>query len=185
MAKGKFDMSEFLMPVEGVPESGTTLEIAVDDILDNPRNFYPRPDNAALAELMESIRANGLLEPPTVVPDTDGKYRLISGHSRMAALRLLAANRDEAVAKQFSTVLCRVLPAMTEEQELCAVIEANRGAAGAGGGTVDGNVYSPPQGGRGAAGAHPRPRSRGDAGQQDQARQPQRNQERNQSAGDS
>nr|DAK54130.1 MAG TPA: chromosome partitioning protein [Caudoviricetes sp.] len=126
MAKGKFDMSEFLTPVEGVPESGTTREIAVDDIVDNPRNFYPRPDNAALAELMESIRANGLLEPPTVVPDTDGKYRLISGHSRMAALRLLAANRDEAVAKQFSTVLCRVLPAMTEEQELCAVIEANR-----------------------------------------------------------
>lgn len=126
MSKGKFDMSEFLTPVEGVPESGTTREIAVDDIVDNPRNFYPRPDNAALAELMESIRANGLLEPPTVVPDTDGKYRLISGHSRMAALRLLAANRDEAVAKQFSTVLCRVLPAMTEEQELCAVIEANR-----------------------------------------------------------
>lgn len=126
MAKGKFDMSEFLTPVEGVPESGTTREIAVDDIVDNPRNFYPRPDNAALAELMESIRANGLIEPPTVVPDTDGKYRLISGHSRMAALRLLAANLDEAVAKQFPTVLCRVLPAMTEEQELCAVIEANR-----------------------------------------------------------
>ena len=126
MAKGKFDMSEFLTPVEGVPESDTTREIAVDDILDNPLNFYPRPDNGKLAELMESIRANGLLEPPTVVPDTDGKYRLISGHSRMAALRLLAANRDETVAKQFSAVLCRVLPAMTEEQELCAVIEANR-----------------------------------------------------------
>lgn len=126
MAKGKFDMSEFLTPIEGVPESDTTREIAVDDIVDNPRNFYPRPDNAALAELMESIRANGLLEPPTVVAAGEGKYRLISGHSRMAALRLLAANRDEAVAKQFSTVLCRVLPAMTEEQELCAVIEANR-----------------------------------------------------------
>lgn len=128
MAGKNFDITKFAatLPPEGVPESDTTREIAVDDILDNPRNFYPRPDNAALAELMESIRANGLLEPPTVVPDTDGKYRLISGHSRMAALRLLAANRDEAVAKQFSTVLCRVLPAMTEEQELCAVIEANR-----------------------------------------------------------
>ena len=128
MAGKNFDITKFAatLPPEGVPESGTTLEIAVDDIVDNPRNFYPRPDNAALAELMESIRANGLLEPPTVVPDTDGKYRLISGHSRMAALRLLAANRDEAVAKQFSTVLCRVLPAMTEEQEICAVIEANR-----------------------------------------------------------
>ena len=126
MAKGKFDMSEFLTPVESVPKSDTTREIAVDDIVDNPRNFYPRPDNAALAELMESIRANGLLEPPTVVAAGEGKYRLISGHSRMAAVRLLAANRDEAVAKQFSTVLCRVLPAMTDEQELCAVIEANR-----------------------------------------------------------
>ena len=126
MAKGKFDMSEFLTPVEGVPESDTTREIAVDDIVDNPRNFYPQPDNAALAELMESIRANGLLEPPTVVAAGEGKYRLISGHSRMAAVRLLASSRDEGEAKRFAAVLCRVLPAMTEEQELCAVIEANR-----------------------------------------------------------
>ena len=126
MAKGKFDLGAYLAPEASVPESGMTREIPVGDILDNPRNFYPRPDYKALAALMESIQANGLLEPPTIVPAEDGKYRLISGHSRMAALRLLAANRDEAVAKQFSTVLCRVLPAMTEEQELCAVIEANR-----------------------------------------------------------
>ena len=127
MAGKKFDITKFAATLpEAVPESGTAIELALGDILDNPRNFYPRPDNQALAALMESIQANGLLEPPTVVPDTDGKYRLISGHSRMAALRLLAANRDEAVAKQFSTVLCRVLPAMTEEQEVCAVIEANR-----------------------------------------------------------
>lgn len=125
----KFDITKFaeaLPDRTDLPDSGMTREIPVDDILDNPRNFYPRPDNNALGALMESIQANGLLEPPTVVPDTDGKYRLISGHSRMAALRLLAANRDETVAKQFSSVLCRVLPAMTEEQELCAVIEANR-----------------------------------------------------------
>lgn len=126
MAKGKFDLGAYLAPEASVPDSGMTREIPVDDILDNPRNFYPRPDNNALGALMESIQANGLLEPPTVVPAEDGKYRLISGHSRMAALRLLAANQDEAVAKQFSTVLCRVLPAMTEEQEVCAVIEANR-----------------------------------------------------------
>ena len=125
----KFDITKFaeaLPDRTDLPDSGMTREIPVGDILDNPRNFYPRPDNKALAALMESIQANGLLEPPTVVPAEDGKYRLISGHSRMAALRLLAANRDEAVAKQFSTVLCRVLPAMTEEQEVCAVIEANR-----------------------------------------------------------
>lgn len=125
----KFDITKFaeaLPDRADLPDSGMTREIPVGDILDNPRNFYPRPDNNALGALMESIQANGLLEPPTVVPAEDGKYRLISGHSRMAALRLLAANRDETVAKQFSTVLCRVLPAMTEEQEVCAVIEANR-----------------------------------------------------------
>lgn len=126
MAKGKFDMSEFLAPVEGVPESGTMREIAVDDILDNPLNFYPRPDNGKLAELMESIQANGMLEPLTVVPAEEGKYRLISGHSRMDAVRLLAAHKDTAVAERFQRVLCRVLPTMTTEQEECAVIEANR-----------------------------------------------------------
>lgn len=126
MAKGKFDMSEFLTPVEGVPESGTTREIAVDDILDNPLNFYPRPDNGELSKLMESIQANGLLEPPTVVPAENGKYRLISGHSRINAVRLLAAYKDTAVAERFQRVLCRVLPSMTTEQEECAVIEANR-----------------------------------------------------------
>lgn len=128
MAGKNFDITKFAatLPPEGVPESGTTLEITVDDIVDNPRNFYPRPDNAALAELMESIRANGLLEPPTVVAAGEGKYRLISGHSRMAAVRLLASSRDESEAKRFAAVLCRVLPDMTPEQEECAVIEANR-----------------------------------------------------------
>lgn len=125
MSKGKFDLGAFLAP-EAVSESDTMREIPVNDILDNPRNFYPRPDNAALAALMESIEANGLLEPPTVVPAEGGKYRLISGHSRMEALRLLAANQDAAVADRFARVPCRVLPAMTEAQEVCAVIEANR-----------------------------------------------------------
>ena len=80
----KFDITKFaeaLPDRADLPDSGMTREIPVGDILDNPRNFYPRPDNKALVALMESIQANGLLEPPTVVPAEDGKYRLISGHS--------------------------------------------------------------------------------------------------------
>ena len=123
----KFDLGAFLAPEgAGVSESDTMREIPVEDILDNPRNFYPRPDNEALAALMESIEANGLLEPPTVVPAEDGKYRLISGHSRMTALRLLAANKDAVIADRFALIPCRVLPPMTLAQEECAVIEANR-----------------------------------------------------------
>lgn len=126
MANGKFDMSEFLTPAEGVPESDTMREIAVDDILDNPLNFYPKPDKGKLGELMDSIRANGMLEPPTVVPAGNGKYRLISGHSRMEAVRALSIYLDRQIADRFQTVMCRVLPSMTPEQEECAVIEANR-----------------------------------------------------------
>ena len=126
MAKGKFDMSEFLTPVEGVPESDTMREIAVTDIFDNPLNFYPKPDKGKLGELMDSIRANGMLEPPTVVPAGNGKYRLISGHSRMEAVRALSIYLDRQIADRFQTVMCRVLPSMTPEQEECAVIEANR-----------------------------------------------------------
>lgn len=123
----KFDLGAFLAPEgAGVSESDTMREIPVENILDNPRNFYPRPDNAALAALMESIEANGLLEPPTVVPAEDGKYRLISGHSRMTALRLLAASKDAVIADRFARIPCRVLPPMTPAQEECAVIEANR-----------------------------------------------------------
>lgn len=126
MSKGKFDMSEFLAPVEGVSDSDTTREIAVTDIFDNPLNFYPKPDKGKLGELMDSIRANGMLEPPTVVPAGNGKYRLISGHSRMEAVRALSIYFDRQIADRFQTVMCRVLPSMTPEQEECAVIEANR-----------------------------------------------------------
>lgn len=124
MAGKNFDISrlaETITPVRS--ESDTMREIAIDKIRDNPRNFYPAPGPAALAALEDSIRANGLLEPPTVIAAEDGtSYRLISGHSRMAAIRALHAKAPE----QWETVPCRVLPTMSEEAEASAVIEANR-----------------------------------------------------------
>lgn len=124
MAGKNFDISKFAAGIKPVrSESDTMMEIPVDDIRDNPRNFYPTPDSQALRALMDSIRANGLLEPPTVVPAGDGTYRLISGHSRLAAIKAL---RETETPDQWATVLCRVLPPMSEGQEQAAVIEANR-----------------------------------------------------------
>lgn len=122
MEKRKFNVMDVLgEQLAGVAD--TMMEIPVNDIRDNPRNFYPTPDPQALRALMDSIRANGLLEPPTVVPAGDGTYRLISGHSRMAAIKAL---RETETPDQWPTVLCRVLPPMSEGQEQAAVIEANR-----------------------------------------------------------
>ena len=122
MEKRKFNVMDVLgEQLAGVAD--TMMEIPVDDIRDNPRNFYPTPDSQALRALMDSIRANGLLEPPTVVPAGDCTYRLISGHSRLAAIKAL---RETETPDQWATVLCRVLPPMSEGQEQAAVIEANR-----------------------------------------------------------
>lgn len=119
-----FDISKFAATIQPVSDSDTVLELPVTDIRDNPRNFYPAPAAEELQNLMSSIEANGLLEPPTVVPAEDGTYRLISGHSRMLAVRTLRAEYPED--SRWKTVLCRVLPPMSESAEVTAVIEANR-----------------------------------------------------------
>ena len=125
MEKRKFNVMDVLgEQLAGVAD--TMMEIPVDDIRDNPRNFYPTPDPQALRALADSIRANGLLEPPTVVPAGDGTYRLISGHSRLAAIRSMWEDGTEEDWARFSKILCRVLPPMSEGQEQAAVIEANR-----------------------------------------------------------
>ena len=126
MAGKNFDISKFAATIKPVSESDTMMEIPVDDIRDNPRNFYPTPDSQALRALADSIRANGLLEPPTVVPAGDGTYRLISGHSRLAAIRNMWQYGTKEDWTRFSKILCRVLPPMSEGQEQAAVIEANR-----------------------------------------------------------
>lgn len=125
MEKRKFNVMDVLgEQLAGVAD--TMMEIPVDDIRDNPRNFYPTPDPQTLRALADSIRANGLLEPPTVVPAGDGTYRLISGHSRLAAIRSMWEDGTEEDRTRFSKILCRVLPSMSEGQEQAAVIEANR-----------------------------------------------------------
>lgn len=126
MAGKNFDISKFAATLKPVSESDTMMEIPIDDIRDNPRNFYPTPDPEMLRALADSIRANGLLEPPTVVPAGDGTYRLISGHSRLAAIRSMWEDGTEEDWTRFSKILCRVLPPMSEGQEQAAVIEANR-----------------------------------------------------------
>lgn len=127
-ASKKFDLGELGKALAGpVSESDTMQEIRLNDIWANKRNIYPEPDAAAMSELVSSIEANGLIEPPTVVPVGDGAhYRLISGHSRIAAIRKLLANDPACGDSKWNTVLCRVLPPMSEEQEMTAVIEANR-----------------------------------------------------------
>lgn len=108
MPRNKVDVAAILGgQLAKVSDSDTPVRlIPLAQIHSNPRNFYPGVEN--LEDLEESIQANGLLEPLTVVPDEGGGYRLISGHNRFAALRRIHS------AKYEDGVPCLVLPAMDE-----------------------------------------------------------------------
>jgi len=55
-----------------------------------PNRFQPRRDfePAALQELADSIRAQGLVQPIVVAPDTDGGFTIVAGERRWRAAQL-------------------------------------------------------------------------------------------------
>ena len=66
------------------PKEGDLLELAVDEIQNNP--FQPRRDfhEAEIASLAESLKAHGILQP-ILVRRVKDKYQLISGERRLRA----------------------------------------------------------------------------------------------------
>lgn len=89
-----FDVSSiFAQQVQAVSKSDTGRElhtVDIDDLVSNEANFYA-VDEDKLEDLKNSIALSGIMDPPTVTPAEDGKYRLISGHRRTAAVRALVA----------------------------------------------------------------------------------------------
>ncbi len=69
----------------------------------NPRNVF---DDAKMADLVESIRKVGLLQPPVIRP-VDGGYETMAGVRRLKALKQIFEGRG--------TILCRVFDATDEE----------------------------------------------------------------------
>lgn len=89
--------------------NATHLKIPLSQIREtgNVRKDY---DANGIAELAESIRNNGLLNPLTVRlsgedPDGSKVYELIAGHRRLRAYQLLCENGDD-----FSMVECCIRP---------------------------------------------------------------------------
>lgn len=64
---------------------GPTTEVAIDLITPNPRQPRTHFEESALAELAESIRLHGVLQPLIVRPLAQGRYELIAGERRWRA----------------------------------------------------------------------------------------------------
>ncbi len=84
-----------------LPKKGGVEEIAVSKIRPNP--YQPRKhfDQESLAELAESIKAHGLLQPIVVKEDLDG-YILIAGERRLRASKLAKNKTIKAIVVSVS-----------------------------------------------------------------------------------
>lgn len=88
-----FDITSVLGDIARIQEEEKRkqLEYIELHLIDsNPRNYYSMD---GIEELAANIQLLGLMEP-LIVKDTGGRYMLISGHRRRAALRMLAEAGD-------------------------------------------------------------------------------------------
>ena len=79
-----------------------TEEIRIDKIHPFKNHPFKVLDDEKMDDLVESIRANGILTPVLVRPDGDGGYEMISGHRRMHAAIRAELEVIPAIVKEMS-----------------------------------------------------------------------------------
>ena len=91
-----------------------TEEIRIDQIFPFENHPFKVLDDEKMQELVESIKANGVLSPVIVRPDDEGTYEMISGHRRMHAAKLAGLTTIPAIVKQ-----------MTNDEAIILMVDAN------------------------------------------------------------
>ena len=84
------------------PQGGKPMEIPVGEIERNPFQTRVNFDETLLAELAESIKANGVVQPILVRPLAGGKYQLIAGERRWLASQKAGKATIPAISRQVS-----------------------------------------------------------------------------------
>lgn len=74
-------------------------KLSVDQVHANPQQPRKQFDETALAELAESIKRFGILQPLVVTADKDGTYTLIAGERRLRASRLAKIQTVPAIIR--------------------------------------------------------------------------------------
>lgn len=93
---------------------GEICELPLDKIDPFPDHPYKVVDDEDMDQLVESIRAKGIISPCIVRKATHGRYELVSGHRRMHACKRLGMD----------TLRCEVLD-ITKEEATVLMVESN------------------------------------------------------------
>lgn len=85
---------------ENSPEVASSTAISVDEIQPNPHQPRSVQDPEAMADLIESIREHGVLQPLLVRPNPEGGYVLIAGERRWRAAQAAGLQMVPAVIRE-------------------------------------------------------------------------------------
>ena len=90
--------------VTSAPPADGVRQLPVELISRNPQQPRAHFDEAALAELAESIRAHGILQPLIVTrnPERDGAFWLVAGERRWRAARMAGLTQVPAIVREAS-----------------------------------------------------------------------------------
>lgn len=97
-----------------VPDTEGTVDIEVEAIYPFENHPFKVVDDEKMEELVESIKANGVLTPVLVRPDDEGTYEMISGHRRLRAAKKAGLRKIPAIIKE-----------MTDDEATIAMVDSN------------------------------------------------------------
>ena len=128
MAKAKGGLGKGLEALfaDNSTDEAAVSTLAVSEI--EPNRGQPRKqfDPAALADLTDSIRQHGVLQPLVVRPMPDGSYQLVAGERRWRAARMAGLSQVPVVIKELSDseTMALALIENLQREDLNAIEEA-------------------------------------------------------------
>ena len=98
----------------GVSNEESAMDIEVVKIQPFRNHPFKVIDDEKMEDLVESIRANGILSPVLIRPIGNDIYEMVSGHRRMHAAILLGMDRIPAIIRE-----------MTDDEAIVKMVDAN------------------------------------------------------------
>lgn len=95
-----FTDNETIAPVEEVQPHEKEIEIAVSDIIPNPLQPRKTFDAAKLAELTESIKEHGVIQP-LIVRKNGAKYEIVAGERRWRAAKTAKLKTVPVIVREY------------------------------------------------------------------------------------
>ena len=89
-------------------------EIPLSELYEFKGHPFKVLDDEKMEELVDSIKANGILTPVIVRPDDEGTYEMISGHRRLHAAERAGLTRIPAIIKE-----------LTDDESTILMVDAN------------------------------------------------------------